>query len=206
MEQFISITGPAAPFLHENIDTDVIIRIERLTNIQEKKMLGKYAMETLRYLADGQPNPDFIFNVPGFEEAPILLAGANFGCGSSREAAVWALRHMGVRCVIAPSFGDIFFSNCFLNGVLPITLPHPVLDLLSKKAINAGAFTVDLKSQEVLHPDGEITRFQVDARRREFLLTGTDEIDLTLKDDATTREWQAQDRLNRPWVWNYAAR
>src|SRR5437868_3064431 len=121
MEKFTTVRGAAAPLLRSNIDTDVIIRVERLTGMQDPQALaslGKFAMETLRYLPDGSLDPDFIFNRPGFGQAPILLAGANFGCGSSREAAVWALWQMGLRAVLAPSFGDIFYSNCLLNGLL----------------------------------------------------------------------------------------
>ncbi|SDE78436.1 3-isopropylmalate/(R)-2-methylmalate dehydratase small subunit [Massilia sp. PDC64] len=204
MERFITVHGPAAPFLRPNVDTDVIIRVERLTNIQDKKDLGRYAMETLRYLPDGSPDPEFVFNRPQFADAPIMLAGANFGCGSSREAAVWALRHMGVRCIVAPGFGDIFYNNCFLNGVLPVVLAAPDVAVLAGKAMGGGAFTVNLQTRQITHPDGAITGFEIDTRRRESLLSGLDDIELTLRADADIRQWQQRDRIARPWVWDPA--
>jgi 3-isopropylmalate/(R)-2-methylmalate dehydratase small subunit len=197
MLAFTRISGPAVPLLQANIDTDVIIRIERLAGGAD---LRRYAFEALRYLPDGSPNPDCVLNDPRFANAPILLAGRNFGCGSSREGAVTALMAMGLRCVIAPGFGDIFFANCFRNGLLPIVLPENAVKKLAAQS-GIGDFTVDLEAQLVRVPSGETISFPVDALQREGLLEGLDEIGLTLKDDGKIAAWQAIDRANRPWVW-----
>jgi 3-isopropylmalate/(R)-2-methylmalate dehydratase small subunit len=199
MPPFTIVTG-AAPYLpRANIDTDVIIRIERLTTL-DRDALGPYAMEALRYREDGSENPDFILTQPAFRGAPILLAGDNFGCGSSREGAVWALQGIGVRCVIAPSFGDIFYSNCFQNGVLPIRLPASGVEALAAACAGGAAMTVDLTACMLIAPDRTASRFVVDPLRREGLLHGLDDIGLTLKDDALIREWQQADRIRRPWA------
>jgi 3-isopropylmalate/(R)-2-methylmalate dehydratase small subunit len=200
MQAFTTLTGPAAPLLRANIDTDVIIRIERLTSLTGAE-LGPYALEALRFRADGSEDPDFVLNQAAFREAPILLAGANFGCGSSREGAVTALMARGVRCVIAPSFGDIFFNNCFQNGLLPIRLPDAAVLQLAAEAAGGAGFTADLQTQTIRTPAGTVHAFDVDPRRREGLLLGLDEVDLTLKDDTLIRQWQLQDRLARPWAW-----
>jgi 3-isopropylmalate/(R)-2-methylmalate dehydratase small subunit len=200
MQPFTIVTG-AAPYLSRaNIDTDVIIRIERLTSLARDE-LGPYAMEALRYREDGSEDPDFILNQPAFRGAPILLAGDNFGCGSSREGAVWALQGIGVRCVIAPSFGDIFYSNCFQNGVLPIRLPAAEVEAFAAACAGGVAMTVDLTRRTLIAPDGTESGFVVDPLRREGLLHGLDDIGLTLKDDALIREWQQADRSHRPWAW-----
>lgn len=200
MQPFTVVTGPAAPLLRANIDTDVIIRIEHLT-MSSRKELGRYAMEVLRYLPDGSEDPSFILNQPAFRGAPILLAGPNFGCGSSREHAVWALQGAGLRCVIAPSFGDIFYANCFQNGVLPIRLPVDVVQDLAVQCAQGEPLSVDLQACGITAPDGRVMPFSVDARRREMMLHGLDEIGLTLIDAPRIRAWQAADRLSRPWAW-----
>ncbi|RDK05714.1 3-isopropylmalate dehydratase small subunit [Cupriavidus lacunae] len=197
---FTTITGPAVPLMRPNVDTDVIIRIERLTTL-DKTELGPYAFEALRCRPDGSEDPDCVLNAPCFRDAPVLLAAENFGCGSSREGAVWALQGIGVRCVIAPSYGDIFWSNCFQNGVLPITLATPQVQALAAQCANGASITVDLQAGTVAAPDGNITPFTIDPLRREALLYGLDDIGLTLKDDDLIREWQAKDRLRRPWAW-----
>jgi 3-isopropylmalate/(R)-2-methylmalate dehydratase small subunit len=197
MQPFTKVTGVAAPLLIPNIDTDVIIRIERLTHNAD---LEYYALEALRYLPDGSPNPDCVLNQPRFKKAPILLAGRNFGCGSSREGAVTALMGMGVRCVIAPSFGDIFFANCFRNGMLPVVLPEESIEKLAKLASH-GHLTVDLERQVVATQSGETISFSVDALQRESLLEGLDEIGLTLRSAGEIGAWQSADRIRRPWVW-----
>ena len=150
MKPFVTVTGAAAPLMQANIDTDVIIRIERLT---EGADLGHYALEAMRYLPDGSSNPNCVLNYERFRSAPILLAGRNFGCGSSREGAVTALMAMGVRCVIAPSFGDIFHANCFCNGLLPVELPEGAIENLAAQSGN-GDFTVDLTRQLMVAPSG----------------------------------------------------
>jgi 3-isopropylmalate/(R)-2-methylmalate dehydratase small subunit len=200
MEAFTTLSGAAAHLPRANVDTDVIIRIERLTTL-DKKDLGRWAFEALRYREDGSEDPDFVFNQPAFRGAPILLAGDNFGCGSSREGAVTALRGMGVRCVIAPSFGDIFFNNCFQNGVLAIRLPAAQVEALAAAGAGGRALTVDLQGCTLAGADGSVVAFEVDPLRREALLHGLDDIGLTMKDDALIRTWQSADRLRRPWAW-----
>ena len=200
MQPFTLVTGPAAPLMRANVDTDVIIRIERLTSLP-KGALGPYALEALRYRADGSDDPDFVLNRAAFRGAPLLLADINFGCGSSREGAVWALQAIGVRCVIAPSFGDIFFNNCFQNGVLPVRLPAEQVRALAAQAAGGAAFTVDLQQQVLTAPDGTRSSFEVDALRRESLLEGLDDIGLTLKHADAIDAWEAADRAARPWNW-----
>jgi 3-isopropylmalate/(R)-2-methylmalate dehydratase small subunit len=197
MQPFTTITGAAVPLMRANIDTDVIIRIERLTGNAD---LGHYAFEALRYLPDGSPNPDCVFNQPRFRIAPILFAGRNFGCGSSREGAVTALMAMGVRSIVAPSFGDIFFANCFRNGLLPVVLAEEILEKLAGLSSTVD-FTVDLKRQIISGSPGETISFQVDPLQREGLLEGLDEIGLTLKSADEIGCWQLADRVQRPWVW-----
>jgi len=200
MEKIKVVRGHVANLRRANIDTDTIIRIERLSSI-ERDQLGAYAFESLRLLSDGSPDPSFPFNQEAFRQAPILTADENFGCGSSREGAVWALASLGVRCVIAPSFGEIFHSNCFQNGLLPIVLAdQQVLQIAS--ATDSGAeLVVDLESQEILLPDGNAISFTIDPRKREALLEGWDEISQTLAHDATIKAWQKKDKQDRPWVW-----
>lgn len=200
MEAFTEVTGAAAPLLRANVDTDVIIRIERLT-AQLPQSLGTYAFESLRYRSDGTEDPDCILNDPAFRAAPVLLAGPNFGCGSSREGAVVALIGMGVRCVIAPSYGDIFYNNCFQNGLLPVTLPMTTIEALAALSARGASIRVDLRTQTVSAPDGTVISFTMAAMRREGLLHGLDDIGLTLKDDAAIRAWQAGDRQRRAWAW-----
>jgi 3-isopropylmalate/(R)-2-methylmalate dehydratase small subunit len=201
VQPFTMITGPAAPLLRANIDTDVIIRIERLTSVP-REQLGRYAFEALRYRINGSEDPDFVLNRTNFRNAPILIAGDNFGCGSSREGAVWALMAAGLRCVIAESFGDIFYNNCFQNGVLPVVLPVAAVSQLAREAANGALLTVDLVEQKVLTPQGEAIAFDIDAQRRQALLEGLDEISLTLKRLSEIVAWQSQDRNVRPWIWN----
>jgi 3-isopropylmalate/(R)-2-methylmalate dehydratase small subunit len=200
LNPFTVVSGPAAHLPRANVDTDVIIRIERLTTLT-KDDLGPYAFEALRYREDGSEDPACVFNQPAFRNAPFLLAGDNFGCGSSREPAVTALQAIGIRCVIAPSFGDIFFSNCFLNGVLPIRLPKVQIDALAKACVNGEPLTVDLNALSIQAPEGLAFTFTVDALRREALLQGLDDIGLTFRDKALIAEWQNSDRLRRPWAW-----
>jgi 3-isopropylmalate/(R)-2-methylmalate dehydratase small subunit len=204
MEPFTTLTGAAGHLPRANVDTDIIIRIERLT-AQARDELGRFAFEALRYREDGSEDPGFVFNQPPFRGAPILLAGDNFGCGSSREGAVTALRGMGLRCVIAPSFGDIFVSNCFQNGVLPILLPAARIDAIAAACANGEPLTVDLVQQTIRSHDGQTVSFTIDPLRREGLLRGLDDIGLTLKEDALICAWQAADRARRPWVWQSTA-
>jgi len=199
MQPFRVVTGPAAPLLIANVDTDTIIRVEVISRSPEE--LAPYAFEVLRYLPDGTENSDFVLNQQKYRSAPILLAGPNFGCGSSRERAVWALVGMGIRCIVAPSFGDIFLSNCYQNGLLPVLLPEANIKELALQA-NAGAsFKVDLVTKTLGTSFGAAFDFEVDEMRRQSLLQGLDEIEMTLKDMATIEAWQTKDRGTRPWVW-----
>ena len=200
MQAFTIVRGPVAALPQPNVDTDVIIRIERLTSVA-RDALGPYALEALRYRADGSEDPAFVLNQPLFREAPILLTGPNFGCGSSREGAVWALLARGIRCVIGESFGDIFFANCFQNGVLPVRLPAASVARIGELTADGSALTVNLTSRQLLFSDGTALDFDVDPLRREALLEGLDDIGQTLKRTAVIDAWQARDRLARPWVW-----
>jgi len=193
MERFQIVSGPAAPLLRRDVDTDIIIRIERLTGLAREE-LGQYAFEVWR-------GPDFVLDRAPFVGAPILIAGANFGCGSSREAAVWALQGLGLRVVIAPSFGEIFMSNCFQNGVLPVVLTEEQVAGLAEQAQGGAAVTADLGACVIKAPDGTALAFSVDPVRREMLLEGTDELSLTLRRQDTIRQWQTDDALRRPWVY-----
>ena len=204
MEPFTTVSGPAAPLMLANVDTDVIIRVEPMTR-HPREALGRFAFEALRYRPDGSEDPAFVLNQPPYRGAPILLAGANFGCGSSREPAVWALMGMGIRCVIAPSFGDIFFGNCFQNGMLPIVLDEHTLEELATTARTGAAMIVDLVQRQLSIGDSAPLPFQVDGLRRESLLAGLDAIGLTLKDAPAIAAWQAADRARRPWIWSYPA-
>jgi len=188
----------AAPFLKKNVDTDLIIRIERCTGMPREE-LGKYAFEMVRFLPGGAENPDFVLNEPRYRGAQILLCGEFFGTGSSREVAVWALASLGVRCVIAPSFGQIFFNNCFQNGLLAIVLPQAAVDALAMAAAAPGAnpFTIDLEAQTI---NGSV-HFDVAPRNKKMLLEGLDEIGLTQALEPKIAAFQAADRKRRPWIY-----
>ena len=208
MEKFTVLTAVAAPLLRPNINTDILIRIERLMYVP-RGQLAKYCFEAWRYLPDGSEDSDFVLNKPAYRGAKILIGGPNFACGSSREAAVWSLWDLGVRCVIAPSFGDIFFNNCFQNGMLPIVLPADVVAELGEEAARAGEgangapFTIDLEQQLILSPSGRQVHFQVDAARRRALLEGLDEIQMTLAQEGEITKFQVADRMRRPWIYSY---
>lgn len=197
---FTRLTGAAAPLLRPNIDTDVIIRIEHLTQCP-KEQLGRYAFEALKYLENGILDPEFVLNQDIFLDAPVLLAGPNFGCGSSREHAVWALQGGGVRCIIAPSFGDIFYANCFENGMLPIKLPMDIIDSLAQQCANGDFLTIDLDHCLIISPAREQIEFAVDTMRRDMLLQGLDNIALSLKYTQQIRAWQERDQQQRSWAW-----
>jgi 3-isopropylmalate/(R)-2-methylmalate dehydratase small subunit len=202
MEKFTRLTAVAAPLLQRNVDTDVIIRIERLITL-DRKELGPHAFAPLRYRADGSENPDFVLNRAPYRDAKILIAGENFGCGSSREGAVWALWGMGLRSVIAPSYGDIFFNNCFQNGLLPIVLDATTVERLAAlvEAAPRKPLTVDLDACVIQTPAGERIPFAVDPGRRAALLAGLDEIGQTLQRDSEIAAFQARDRQSRPWIY-----
>ena len=204
MEKFTKVTGVAAPLMRENVDTDLIIRIERLVNNTGRTGLGPYCFEQIRLRPDGSENPDCVLNQEPYRNAPIILSADNFGCGSSREGAVWALAGMGVKAVIAPSYGDIFFNNCFQNGILPVALPLAEVQQLAdemKASPGNARITVDLETCQVVSPTGRVIPFQVDARRQHAMLNGLDDIGQTLSRKGEIEAWQAADRAARPWVW-----
>ena len=205
MHKFEVVAAVAAPYPFANVDTDRIIRIERCARTPREEM-GAWAFEMERFQADGSENPQFVFHREPFRGAGILVAGDNFGCGSSREMAVWAVAGMGVRCVIAPSFGEIFFGNCFQNGILPIRLPAATVERLQEKlaaarAPEAARLNVDLRAQQITTPWGEIIPFEVEPLRKQALLEGLDAIGVTLKKSAAIDAFQARQRAERPWIW-----
>jgi 3-isopropylmalate/(R)-2-methylmalate dehydratase small subunit len=182
----------------DSIDTDVITSIPRV--LEGGDSLVRYAFEPLRYLEDGSPNPDFPLNQARYEGARILIAGANFGCGSSRETAAWAVKGLGLKVVIAASFGEIFLQNLFKNGLLPIQLNDRTVGTLAAQADGA-EFVVDLASQRITAPDGTTTPFEINAFRRQGLLEGLDELDLVLTKADAVRAFQERDREARPWIY-----
>ena len=199
MEKFTSVTSVATPFPAVNVDTDIIIPARFLKTVK-RTGLGGAAFHSLRYNDDGSERPDAVFNQPRYRHAQILITGANFGCGSSREHAPWALADLGYRVIIAPSFADIFYSNCFKNGILCITLDQVKVDRLLACA-ETGQLTVDLDAQTVAGPDGEITPFAYDSFKKHCLLNGLDEIALTLQDDDAITAFEARQRLQQPWLY-----
>jgi len=203
MRKFETITTVAAPYPFANVDTDRIIRIERCARTPAQE-LGAWAFETERFHGDGSDNPAFVLNQAPFRGAGILVAGENFGCGSSREMAVWALAGLGIRCVIAPSFGEIFFGNCFQNGVLPIGLPAATVQRLQGKLAQdpeQAILTVDLPRQRISTPWREEVDFEIEALRKQALVQGLDAIGATLTKVAAIDAFQAKQRTRRPWVY-----
>src|ERR1700739_2017267 len=200
---FSKLSAVAAPIMRGNIDTDVIIRIERLVGNSVRGTLGKWAFGSLRYRPEGSENPAFIMNREPYRQAEILITGPNFGCGSSREGAVWSLQELGIRAIVGSGFGDIFFANCFQNGILPIVVDKQIVDTLAadiEATQGAGKISVDLEAQTIVSASGKRHSFEVDPRRREGLLQGLDEVALTLMRDDEIRAFQASDRAARPWI------
>ena len=202
MEPFKKLTGVAAPLPLINIDTDMIIPKQFLKTIK-RTGLGVNLFAEMRYDDEGKENPDFVLNQPAWRKAQILVAGANFGCGSSREHAPWAILDFGIRCVIAPSFADIFYNNCFKNGILPIKLPQAEVDkLLDDASRGANAtLTVDLEKQEIRGPDGGVIHFDIDPFRKHCLLNGLDDIGLTMQKVETVAGFEAKQKLSQPWLY-----
>jgi len=201
MDKFTTLTGIAAPLPLRNIDTDMIIPKQFLKTIK-RTGLGKALFYELRFTQDGQENPEFVLNKPAYRNAQILITGENFGCGSSREHAPWALLDFGIRCVIAPDFADIFYNNCFQNGILPIKLPQEDVDELmddASRGANA-TITVDLEAQEIRGPDGGVIRFEIDPFRKYCLLNGLDNIGLTLEKSAKIEDYEKRMSQSRPWL------
>src|SRR5690348_8711025 len=201
MEPFKTLTGVAAPLPMINVDTDMIIPKNFLKTIK-RTGLGKALFFEMRTNADGSENPDFVLNKPAYRHAEILVTGANFGCGSSREHAPWALLDFGIRCVIAPSFADIFYGNCFKNGILPIRLPQTEVDKLmddAERGANA-RISIDLEKQEIRGPDGGMITFEVDAFRKQCLLNGWDDIGLTMRSQDKIAGFEKQQHTQAPWL------
>ena len=202
MDKFTVLTGVAAPLPIRNVDTDMIIPKQFLKTIK-RTGLGKSLFYEMRYdNATGEEIADFVLNKPQYRNAAILVTGDNFGCGSSREHAPWALLDFGIRCVIAPDFADIFYNNCFQNGILPIKLPQQDVDkLLDDAGRGANAtLTIDLEKQEIRGPDGGVIRFDIDSFRKHCLMNGLDNIGLTLEKDAAIASFETSVASKRPWL------
>ncbi|MGL4287771.1 MAG: 3-isopropylmalate dehydratase small subunit [Phreatobacter sp.] len=201
MQKFTTLTGVAAPMRTINVDTDMIIPKQYLKTIK-RTGLGKGLFSEARYKDDGSENPDFILNKSAYRNAQILVAGDNFGCGSSREHAPWALLDYGIRCVISTSFADIFYNNCFKNGVLPITVSPEDLEKLFEDA-DRGAnatLTIDLESQEIRGPDGGTLKFEIDAFRKHCMINGLDDIGLTMVKAKSIDDFEKTVGTARPWM------
>ena len=201
MEKFDKLSGIAAPMPLVIIDTDMIIPKQFLKTIK-RTGLGVHLFDEMRYLDDGSENPDFVLNQPAYREASIIVAGDNFGCGSSREHAPWAISDFGIKCVISTSFADIFYNNCFKNGILPVVLPEAQVALLMKdaeKGANA-RIEVDLEAQTITSSDGEVIRFDIDPFRKHCLMNGLDDIGLTMEKAASIDAFEATAAQARPWV------
>ena len=201
MDKFTKLTGVAAPMPIVNVDTDMIIPKDYLKTIK-RTGLGSGLFAEMRYLDDGSENPDFVLNKPAYRQSKIIVAGDNFGCGSSREHAPWALLDFGIRCVISTSFADIFYNNCFKNGILPIKVTPEQLALLmddAERGANA-TLTVDLEAQTVRGPDGGSIHFDIDPSRKQILLEGLDDIAGTLKSDPSISAFETTMAENRPWL------
>lgn len=201
MEKFTVLTGVAAPLPEINVNTDMIIPKQFLKTIK-RTGLGVHLFDEWRYDDQGSEKPDFVLNKPAYRNAQILIAGGNFGCGSSREHAPWAIKDFGIRCVVAPSFADIFYNNCFKNGILPIVLPQEAVDELmddAERGANA-TLTVDLEKQQIMGPDGGCISFDIDPFQKKCLLEGLDDIGLTLQKETAISAFEAQHAVAQPWL------
>ena len=212
MEAFTQHTGLAVPLDRANVDTDAIIPKQFLKSIK-RSGFGPNLFDEWRYLDHGEPgmdnstrpvNPDFVLNFPRYKGASVLLARENFGCGSSREHAPWALEDYGIKAVIAPSFADIFFNNCFKNGILPIVLDHDTVDLLFKETeANEGyKLDINLEQQTITRPNGEVINFEVESDRKHSLLNGLDDIGITLQQEAAITAYESERKKRAPWLFN----
>ena len=201
MEKFTKLEGVAAPLKIINVDTDMIIPKQYLKTIK-RTGLGKGLFSEQRYKDDGSENPDFVLNKPAYRQAKILVAGDNFGCGSSREHAPWALQDFGIRCVISTSFGDIFYNNCFKNGILPIKMPKEIIEKLMDDASRGSnaVLEIDLEKQEIKGPDGGTVHFEIDPFRKKCLLEGLDDIGLTLEKKSDIDTFEKKQREAQPWL------
>jgi 3-isopropylmalate/(R)-2-methylmalate dehydratase small subunit len=201
MQKFETLTGVAAPLPIDNVDTDMIIPKQYLKTIL-RTGLGKGLFSEMRYLEDGSENPDFVLNKPAYRQAKILVAGDNFGCGSSREHAPWALNDFGIRCVISTDFADIFYNNCFKNGILPIKVsPEDLAKLMDDAERGSNAtLSIDLPAQEIRGPDGGVVKFDLDPFRKHCLLNGLDDIGLTLVETPAISAYEGKAKAAHPWL------
>jgi len=206
MQKFTTLTGIAAPLPIINVDTDMIIPKQYLKTI-ERSGLGKGLFDEMRYDSDGKEKPDFVLNKTPYRQSQILVAGPNFGCGSSREHAPWALADFGIRCVIASSFADIFYNNCFKNGILPIIVDQKIVDALMEKAERGSnaTFTIDLTSQTITDPDGDVVSFELDQFRKHCMLNGLDDIGLTLQKADKITSYEGSRKGTAPWIFDRKA-
>jgi len=201
MEKFTQLRGVAAPLDMVNIDTDLIIPKQHLKTI-ERTGLGKFLLDELRYNEDGSEKEDFVLNQPAYRDAKILVAGDNFGCGSSREHAPWAIEDFGIRCVISTSFADIFYNNCFKNGILPIVVsPEDLENLMDDAGRGSNAIlTIDLEAQEITGPDGGTVKFDIDPFRKHCLVNGLDDIGLTMEKVDKISDFEDRRAQSQPWL------
>ncbi len=199
MDTFTTLSGTAAPMTLDNIDTDMIIPKQFLKTIK-RSGLGKVVFNDMRYEPDGSEKPEFVLNQPQYRDAKVIVAGDNFGCGSSREHAPWALADFGIRCVVSTSFADIFFNNCAKNGILLITLSKSGVDQLMKDAHQAGTLDIDLMAQTVTRPDGSVTKFEIEPSRKHNMLNGLDDIGLTLQSAGAIDDYEDKLKTERPWL------
>jgi 3-isopropylmalate/(R)-2-methylmalate dehydratase small subunit len=206
MDKFDKLTGVAAPMDMVNIDTDKIIPKLHLRTIK-RTGLGKVLFDEMRFNEDGSEKPEFVLNQEPYRDAKIIVAGDNFGCGSSREHAPWALLDFGVRCVISTNFADIFYNNCFKNGILPIRVSKDELDALMADARDKEnpELTVDLENMEIRRPNGGVIKFDLDEFRRECLLGGLDDIGLTMQKEKSIDDYEAKLKLSQPWLFRESA-
>lgn len=201
MDKFDKLTGVAAPMNMINVDTDMIIPKNFLKTIK-RSGLGKNLFDEMRYDREGNENPDFVLNKPAYRDAQIIVAGDNFGCGSSREHAPWALLDFGIRCVISTSFADIFYNNCFKNGILPIKVSKEDLDNLmddAERGANA-TLSIDLESQTISGPDGGEVKFEIDAFKKHLLLNGLDDVGLTMQKEDKVNSFEDKQNASQPWL------
>ncbi|MBS0224710.1 MAG: 3-isopropylmalate dehydratase small subunit [Proteobacteria bacterium] len=208
MKKFDRLTAVAAPLMRANIDTDIVIPINRMVGNSIRGTLGKWAFSSLRYLPDGSDNPEFVLNRTPYRDAEILIVGPNFGCGSSREPAVWAIQERGIKAIVGSGFGDIFYNNCFQNGLLPVVLDPAVVQAIAEEVEQSQGtshVSVDLEKCEVTTSSGKRYAFSLEPRRRTALIEGLDEIGATLKLDSEIRAFQARDREDRPWIYTSRA-
>ena len=201
MQKFTTLTGVAAPMPTPNIDTDRIIPARFLKTIK-RSGLGKSVFNDVRYNPDGSEKPEFVLNQPAYRKAQILVAGDNFGCGSSREHAPWALLDFGIRCIISEDFADIFYNNCFKNGILPIKMPKEIIDKLMDDASRGSnaIIEIDLEKQEIKGPDGGTVHFDIDPFRKHCLLNGLDDIGLTMEKKSEIDDFEARQKEAQPWL------